>query len=78
MWPLEEECGDEGGRVVQNSSGSASLSLVLDYNITLTELDKEVGSEQKIMVAIFMMLREQIPNEDIGESLLKFLRPCKL
>ena len=42
MWPLEEECGEEGCGVVQNNSGSASLTLVLDYNITLTELDKEV------------------------------------
>jgi hypothetical protein len=57
---------------------SASPTLVLDHNIILIELVKEVGSEQKMMDATFMMLREQVPNKDTGEKLLKFLRPCKL
>lgn len=55
---------------------SASLTLVLDHNITLTDLDKEVESEQKVMVSVFMMLREQITNKDMCERLLQFLRPC--
>lgn len=46
----------------QGRSSSASPVLVLDHNIRLIELIKEVGSEQKEMWAVFMLHREQILN----------------